>query len=287
MNINYWIDLASKKLKESRVNSLEPRLDAELILAHVLDVQRTHLHAHPKQELNLSDQKVADGLLARRIKDEPLAYIVGKREFYGYEFRVTSEVLIPRPESELMIEIALKRISETSTRPVRCLDVGCGSGALGLSLALELTKQNIDYQINLSDISPNALKIAKLNRDRLEALNTNFVQKDLLTNSSNQYHFILANLPYLDPEQAYGAELKFEPASALYARQNGLELIYKLINQIVKQKNLTPGGWLLIESEPNQQLTIASYLSRHGFSQIKHQNFITWANFDYLDKHQV
>ena len=223
------------------------RLDAVLILAHSLGKDRTFLHAHP--EFDLSDAVLAkiNAAVARRALGEPLAYILGFKEFYGRNFTVTHDTLIPRPETEALIEVI------KSLKPRKILDVGTGSGCIAVTLALELPETEVDAV----DISLKALAAARENAENLGA-KVDFYQSNLLEKVDGQYDLIVANLPYVDASWDWlGPELDFEPQTALYAEDGGLALIKQLIEQA--PAHLKPHGHLILEADRSQHQKIASY----------------------------
>ncbi len=246
MNVSSWLKAAQKQID---------RLDAELILAYVLLVQRTFLHAHPEYKLNKTEQAQADDLLERRKNHEPLAYLTGRKEFYGRTFKVTRDTLIPRPETEALID-AIKPLN-----PHKILDVGTGSGCIAITLALELP----DAEVEAVDISENALQVARKNAESLEA-NVNFYRSDLLQNTT-KYDLIVANLPYVDREWDWlSPELEFEPETALYADDGGLELIKLLIEQA--KNHLNAGGHLVLEADLSQHQKISDFARDFSFETI-------------------
>ena len=190
--INNWLKSATEQLKTVGIASA--RLDAELILAHALQKDRTYLHAHSEDLLNDVDQEKADNQLARRLKYTPIAYIVGFKEFYGRRFSVTTDTLIPRPESEAIID-SLKNLVAGDLTPVdgtslRLIDVGTGSGCLGITAKLEFP----ELMVTLADISPPALVVARTNAQRLHA-DVALLESDLLQSYHLQADVIIANLP--------------------------------------------------------------------------------------------
>ncbi|MCA9338881.1 HemK family protein methyltransferase, partial [Candidatus Saccharibacteria bacterium] len=187
----------------------------------------------------------------------------GYKEFYGRNFTVNNTVLIPRPESEIIIEILKEIVLDTQT----IIDVGTGSGALAITAKLELPQANVFA----SDISEEALSIAKQNAQKLNA-NVIFLKSDLLKETNDAYSVIVANLPYVDRNWDYSFETKFEPSLALFAKDNGLDLIKKLIAQT--QKKLPSGGFLLLEADPRQHQVVLDFAKEHGLSLFKKQDFI-------------
>ena len=243
MNVSSW-------LKKSPIQ----RLDSELIVAHILGEERSFLHAHPEYELSKSELAQIEVATKRRASGEPLAYILGYKEFYGRYFRVTSDTLIPRPETEALIAEAI------ALRPRSILDVGTGSGCIAITLAKELPNATIDA----IDISEGALRIAQNN-----AANQNVAIRFRLSNLLDdiprtvRYDLIVANLPYVDKKWNWlGPELAFEPKLALFARDGGLELIKKLITQA--PKHLNPHGYLILEADQTQHQKIIDYAKGGG-----------------------
>lgn len=245
---------------------LTARLDAEVLLAHAISKNRTWLAAHGDEELSESEEvRQLESLVTRRLNREPIAYIVGKKEFYGRDFAVTPNVLIPRPETEDLIELTLStlRAQHSELRTLHLLDVGCGSGCVGITLKLE----NPTLNVTLSDISTKALQIAQQNAKRLSA-KVDFTQSNLLSHllvfSFSHFDFIVANLPYVDKNWKTSPELKHEPELALYANDNGLELIKKLIEQTPEV--ISPHGYLLLEADPEQHDLIVQYAEKYGLT---------------------
>ncbi len=276
-----WLKSATDILVRAKINSLQPRLDAEIILAFVLGVSRTQLHIISEaSEIDKDLRAKADNLIELRSKGYPIAYITGVKEFYGYDFIVTPDVLIPRPETENLVSHVL-RLCERSAKDalMNIIDVGSGPGTIGLTVGLELEKRGFtNYQITLSDISEDALKICQKNRDNLGVLNTNIVRHNLLENSAKSYDFILANLPYVDRQSNYGSEIRFEPEVALFSDQHGLKDITNLVKQVAQQDNLRKDGWLLLESDISQKKDLCSILENtHYFTNISDDSFITLA----------
>lgn len=269
--VNLWLFAATDALKAVKIPT--PRLDAELLLAHVLKVNRTWLITH--QNDNISDAKVlenASKLLAKRVNRVPIAYLTNHKEFYNRSFFVNESVLIPRPESEMIIELLKELVNGTN---LRLLDVGTGSGALGITAKLEIPS----LAVTVSDISPEALTVARKNAHTLNA-DIRFIQSDLLSAFSNIKHrtsninfdIIIANLPYVDRSWERSPETNHEPALALFADDHGLALIKKCIQQA---SDMTPvDGYLLLESDPEQHEEIITYAHDFGFNHIRTSEYI-------------
>ena len=187
-------------------------------------------------------------LVERRAAGEPVAYIIGSREFMGLEFVVDPRVLIPRPETEGLVERALGWLSRHPGAP-RIVDVGTGSGAIALSVD-RLAPPTSRPWIFASDVSPDALAVARINRERLGARRVQFVCGSLLDWSRDQFDLILANLPYLRDEQRHPG-ISWEPDAALYAGDGGFALYAQLLQQSTSL--LAPGGMILCEIDPDQR----------------------------------
>lgn len=239
-------------------------LDVEILIASAINKNRTWLHAHRDEMLNKSQVAILEELIKRRLNREPIAYIVGHKEFYGREFTVTPDTLIPRPETEDVIELALKTMKKIN-RP-RLLDVGCGSGCIGITLKLEMPSSDI----TLCDISPAALKIAQENAENLEA-DVMLTRSDLLESVHGRYDIIVANLPYVDKAWERSPETNHEPEQALFAENGGLKLIHQLIAQ--SPQHLHSGGNLILEADPVQHKSCIAIGAIYGFTLIAQKGY--------------
>lgn len=264
MTIQEWLNEAVKILDDANIAS--SRLDAELILAHTIRKPRTHLHAYPESALDGRQIEIADARLRLRLDRTPVAYIVGHKEFYGRRFNTTPAALIPRPESEAIIEL-LKTIMPTSLPLVRdmkkLVDVGTGTGCLGITAKLEFPET---LDVTLTDISQQALSLAKQNAERLQA-DVHFHKGDLLRGYGSPVDIILANLPYVDRSWEVSPETHSEPSLALYANNDGLALIYQLIDQATQL--LKPNGALILEADERQHAAIIQAATKQG---LKHSS---------------
>ena len=257
MNITDWLALATQQLKQVGIQTA--RLDAELILASTILRARTYLHAHPEKNLSNTWLNIANARLQLRQDRVPLAYILGYKEFYGRNFKVTPATLIPRPESESIIE-SVKKIYLQHPTVSQVIDIGTGSGALGVTIKKELPL----IKVTLSDISPKALEVAKHNAHRLGVDVIILEPSDLLSNNNLKYDIIIANLPYVSRAwDDTSPELKHEPSLALYAKSNGLDLIFRLLDQA--GNNLNAPGFLVLEADPSQHEQIINYSKKHQF----------------------
>jgi release factor glutamine methyltransferase len=216
-----------------------PRLTAEVLLSHALHHERQYLYAHPEEELSELAWLHYGRYLHERLQGKPTQYITGRQEFYGRDFSVTPDVLIPRPETEHLVEACLAHIKPGSA----VLDVGTGSGAIAVSIALESSAQ-----VYATDISPAALRIAGKNARKLSAP-VSFIAADLVSCfASDRFDVIASNPPYVPKSDhpALQREVRdYEPEVALFAGPSGLEIYEHLIPEA--RRVLRPGGWLLLE----------------------------------------
>jgi release factor glutamine methyltransferase len=230
-------------------------MNAELLLMFTLNCDRAYPYAHPERELTDDEQIGYDQALAERARGLPTQYITGHQEFWGMDLIVTPAVLIPRPETEHVIETVLElagveraggRGHSPQTSRFRVADVGTGSGGIALALAKELPQA----EIHASDISPAALEVARINaaRHQMES-RIQFREADLLAGfESNSFDFVVSNPPYVGESEEDQVQLevrKFEPRSAVFAGPTGIEVIERLIPQA--HRAIQPGGWLVME----------------------------------------
>lgn len=264
-SISAWLIDATKQLKDIGIES--NRLDAELILAHTLRKPRTYLHAHLDEEIDPRRQDIAGARLDLRLERTPLAYILGHKEFYGRRFTVTPSVLIPRPESEVLIEWLLELTAEEIT-PKRLIDVGTGSGCLGITAKLE--RPHLD--VTLTDVDTKALAVAEKNAVAHDAV-VHTRRDNLLDRQGFAIDYVLANLPYVDAAWTdTSPELRHEPELALYTSQGGLKLIFQLLPQLARW--LTPGGIALLEADPTQHEAITKAAKSAGLSSLGARDYI-------------
>ncbi len=234
------------------------RRDAELLLLHTLHRDRAWLLTQPEAEITPEQLTQYENLIARRARHEPIQYITGRQDFFGLTLRVTPDVLIPRPETEHLVEAALARIppSQITCQPTRILDVGTGSGAIAIAIAAHRPQA----AVTAADISPAALAIAHENAAKHHAA-IRFVESDLLAALPNEnFHIILSNPPYVPASDQLEPQVRdFEPHCALFAGPSGLELYHRLIPQA--RQALVPGGWLLMELGHGQQPSLTQLLA--------------------------
>ena len=247
MQLRQTLNAAVEQLTAAQVPS--PRMNAELLIMFTLDCDRAYLYAHPERELTSDETQRYDEALNRRAIGVPAQYITGHQEFWGMDLIVSPAVLIPRPETEHIVETVLELAKSTAERrasPPVIVDVGTGSGAIALALAKELPAA----EIHATDISPEALEVAAANAARHELTSRiKFHQADLLEGfPPASFNFVVSNPPYVGESEEDSVQLevrKFEPRNAVFAGPTGLEVIERLIPQA--KLTLKPGGWLLFE----------------------------------------
>jgi release factor glutamine methyltransferase len=229
---------ASQRLEHHRVSS--PRLNAEVILAHCLSVDKTYLYTHDERVLDDNEfQKIEDALY-ERISGVPVQYIVGRQEFYGRYFIVNPDVLIPRPETEFIVETVLGLKPDPGAI---IIDVGAGSGCIGITLALELPQ----CLVTITDISHAALKTARTNAIQLGA-DISIACMDLLDAVRGPFDIVVSNPPYISPRESSNLQIEVrehEPTVALFAEDDGLAAFRRLIPSA--ERVLKPGGYLIME----------------------------------------
>jgi release factor glutamine methyltransferase len=253
-SIRAALDLATQRLTEARQSSQfpaeNPRLDAQLLLCAVLDKERSYLYMYPDQELDGAQEARWQDLLAQRAQGKPIAYLVGQKAFYGLDFVVDERVLIPRPETELLVEAALtacQRRLDGGHIPV-VADIGTGSGAIPISIAVH--EPRLPY-LYACDVSPDALTVARLNCQRHQVTErVRLLQGDLLTPLPEAVDLLLANLPYVGTDEQPTMTpdvLNYEPHLALFSGPNGLDLLSRLLNEAAQSDKLRTGAVLLLE----------------------------------------
>lgn len=243
-------------------DSPTPRLDAELLLAQALGKSRGYLHTWPERELEASQHERYQAALARRRAGEPVAYILGRQGFWSLDLDVASHTLIPRPDTELLVETALVLLPAT---PLQVLDLGTGTGAIALALACERPA----WQVTGVDRVPEAVALAQGNGTRLQLANARFAESCWFSALAGQrFQLIVSNPPYIaaaDPHLSQG-DVRFEPSSALVGGVDGLDDIRVIIEQA--PAHLLAGGWLLLEHGFDQAEAVRELLVQRGFATV-------------------
>ena len=259
MTIDQWLRAAA-----ARLNTDSARLDVELLLGHVLGLARAGLYARLRDTIADDKLPLADALLARRERGEPIAYITGVREFWFMPLKITPAVLVPRPETECLVEFALARLPEDQALTV--LDLGTGSGAIALALARERPRAIV----HALDASSAALALAEENAARLGFRNLRFTLSDWFTalDPALKFDLIASNPPYVsgnDPHLLQG-DLRFEPRIALTPEGDGLSAIRTISTGA--RTRLVDGGWLLVEHGMDQGLAVRRIFEGDGYTGI-------------------
>lgn len=256
--------LLSTAAKALFATSDSPRLDAELLLAHALGKDRSYLRAWPERTPTPEQESEFEALLARRLAGEPIAHLLGVREFWSLALKVTPDTLIPRPETELLVERALLRIP--TDRPATVADLGTGSGAIALAIASERPAA----RVLAMDRSPAALAVARDNARALAIGNMEFREGDWCAGlPAGYFDLILSNPPYIaarDPHLAQG-DARFDPRGALVSGPDGLDDLRRIIPGA--WTCLKPGGWLLVEHGHDQGPAVAALFAEAGYRDIR------------------
>ncbi len=237
-------------------------LDAELLLAHVLGKPRTYLKTWPERELDTAQRQAFEALLARRRAGEPVAYLLGQQGFWSLDLQVSPATLIPRPDTERLVEVALQIVLPGNAR---VLDLGTGTGAIALALATERG----GWRVTGCDFLQEAIELAERNRQRNGIDNASFIRSDWFSGlAARRFDLIVSNPPYIasdDPHLAQG-DLRFEPASALVSGTDGLTDLRHIIERA--PHHLESGGWVLLEHGWEQGGAVREMLSARGFRAV-------------------
>jgi release factor glutamine methyltransferase len=251
---------------ELEFSSDSARLDIELILCHVLQKNRTYLFTWPEKTLSPEQYEQFEQFFNRRKSGEPIAHILGQREFWSLPLSVNNSTLIPRPDTELLVELVLELFAEDSVQQKRsCLDLGTGTGAIVLAVASEKPK----WQLLGVDKSADAVALAEQNRVQLNFGHVQIKQSDWFTAiPAQQFDVIVSNPPYIDPQDPHLelGDVRFEPRSALIADNKGLADIELIIRQ--SWSYLCEQGWLLLEHGYDQGQAVRKLLTTRGFAQV-------------------
>ena len=258
MDFQRWLREAVSELSESE----SPKRDAEILLEHVTGKSRTYLLAFGETLLTTEQEAQLAALLARRKTGEPVAHLVGEREFWSLPLYVSAATLIPRPDTECLVEQALARLP---TAACSILDLGTGTGAIALALATERP----DCTVTAVDVMPDAVTLAQRNVERLGLGNVTVLQSSWFTALENRlFALIVSNPPYIDehdPHLARG-DVRFEPLTALVAANEGLADLDHIVT--TSRQHLLPGGWLLVEHGWTQGNAVRALFSNAGYRAV-------------------
>lgn len=255
--------LTSQAAQLSSDNSSVSKLDAELLLVEVMQVGRSFFYSDPEFEPSRAQLERFNQLLQRRLDGEPVAYILGRQEFWSMSLKVNAETLIPRPETELLVELTLAKLNTSEN--CRVADLGTGSGAIALALASERP----GWQITATDISHEALKVAEENRQTHQLENVTLKQGEWLSALQGKFHAVVSNPPYIaaaDPHLRTG-NVRFEPTLALSPGADGLASFRQISARVGEY--LLPGAWLLFEHGYDQAEQVQSLLLAAGLENIE------------------
>jgi release factor glutamine methyltransferase len=242
-------------------------LETRMLLMHALSLSRVQLITQSDKILSHAQAQQLNALIQRRINGEPMAYIIGEREFFGLNFHVTPDVLIPRPDTELLVELALQYAPLSS----RILDLGTGSGVIAIVIA----QKRKDLQVTAVDISPAALHIAAknaarhLSEDGITLLQSNWYSAITEQHTGQQFSTIVSNPPYIVKDDLHlnQGDLRFEPIDALTDHADGLSAYRQIVRGA--KSHLSKDGWLLMEHGYDQSQAVQELLSAHGFTEIQ------------------
>jgi release factor glutamine methyltransferase len=239
------------------------RLDVELLLAAAIGKSRSYLHTWPERIVSSEAALTFAGYLQRRRSGEPVAYILGQQGFWNLDLEVAPHTLIPRPDTELLVETALELVPPA---PARVLDLGTGTGAIALALASERAQ----WQVTAVDRVLEAVALAERNRQRLQLGNVQVLSSHWFSAiEGERFDLIISNPPYIAAEDPHlvAGDVRFEPSSALVAGVDGLDDLRTIISQA--PGHLQPGGWLLLEHGYDQAVAVRELLAGHGFEQVE------------------
>jgi len=262
MNIHVLLHEAQTSLT-AMLSPSEAKFETQILLQHTLGVNRAWLISHQNDALHPNTHAVFKALLNRRLKGEPIAYILGTREFYGLKLKVTPDTLIPRSDTEALVDAALAKIPHD--QPCKILDLGTGTGAI----ALAISKHRPQAIVTATDVSQSALNVARENAQTLNIPKVRFLLSDWFLNLNyEKFDAIVSNPPYIEREDTHlqQGDLRFEPQSALVSGEDGLQDILHIINNAPQYLN--PRGWLMLEHGYNQADIVADFLIQAGFSEI-------------------
>lgn len=245
------------------IDSSTARIEVQCLLQAVLSVNRAYLLTHSERVLSDHEYARYAALLERRLSGEPIAYLLGEREFFGLNFKVTPATLIPRPDTELLVELALQHIPQRGQ--FRVLDMGTGSGAVALSIA----HARPDAEVVAVDASETALSVARENAQRLNISNVCLLHSDWFAQlAGERFDLIVSNPPYIEADDVHlgQGDVRFEPLSALASGADGLDDIRRI--SAAARSHLHPGGWLMFEHGYDQSVRVRQLMQQAGFTEV-------------------
>lgn len=265
-------------------HSDSPKVDADILLAHCLSKPKSYLYTWPEDGVGGDALAQFEQLLTQRAQGVPVAYLIGQQGFWSYDFYVNEHVLIPRPETELLVSLAQEKLADCTRPTPSIIDLGTGSGCIGLSLALDQPNLNV----LCLDQSEHALAVAQKNAKNLNAKNVTFSQSNWcsaifenasLNTWSHDVDVVVSNPPYICDDDAHltQGDVRFEPSSALSSGKDGLDDIRIIAKQA--QRVLSSGGWLLLEHGYNQSASVRTILEQYGY-----QNCLSHKDFNHINR---
>jgi len=259
-----WVSAQTQILEKLLLDPTEAKIEAQLLLTSTLNLDRAWLIAHEDDALQADIHAPFEAMLNRRLNGEPVAYILGHREFYGLKLKVTPATLIPRPDTETLVEAALAKSPTDATCSI--LDLGTGTGAIALAIA----KHRPLAMVTAVDASRAALDVAQENAKTLNICNVRFVLSDWFSElNGKKFDVIASNPPYIEDQDAHlkQGDLRFEPLTALASGKDGLDDIRRIIQ--TAPQHLNPGGWLMLEHGYDQAELVAGLLKNTGFEEVE------------------
>ncbi len=280
MNYLQWLKSAEQQLKQTLKNDpyLDAYFDVHLLLQQATGKSKSAILAFPEATLSESQEKQLDHWLVRRLQGEPIAYILGSVGFWDLELKVSPQTLIPRPDTEILVETALDLIRQQKTTlyfptPLRILDLGTGTGAIILAISQELKKCGVDFQSFGVDLFDDVIALARENAEQNQLSEVHFFPSSWFDNvkkeTTEKFHFIVSNPPYIDEndENLMVGDVQFEPRSALVAEENGLSDLKKII--FSAPHFLYSEGYLLLEHGWQQGEAVRALFAEQGWQQIQ------------------
>ncbi len=243
------------------------RLDREVLMCRAAGLSRVQVLSRPELPLSSQVLERLNGWAARRRRGEPLAYITGRKEFWGIELQVSPDVLVPRPETELLVEETLKAVAAASSAgEVEVLELGTGSGAVAIAVAMESCAKELAARVTATDRSPAAVAVAARNA-RHTGVAVRWVVSDWFAALRGRFHVVTSNPPYVADDDPHLPALAHEPRSALVAGPDGLDALRAIV--VAAPAHLYPGGWLLLEHGFDQGPAVRALLAARGFQDVR------------------